>query len=164
MIDFTHAIIQHTKPISRDTPIPPEWGEHFNRESGFRIDVGQRYSMSVFLDSRFTVGGDAIRCFLRIPDQLLPRCISCLGEEWSVHTETKEEDRFGIIIIYTSKRKALTAGEGQVWKNGEVSFRVATLYDGITQAGNLSYGVDAKMEQNGNLTVTVNVKYADPRT
>jgi hypothetical protein len=88
-------------------------------------------------------------------------CISCLGAEWSIHIEPTDEDTVGV-IVYTSKGKALAAGTGEVLENGDLTFRVATLYEGITQAGNLSYEVNAKYDSQGNWQVGGAVKYTDP--
>jgi hypothetical protein len=49
-------------------------------------------------------------------------------------------------------------------ENGDLTFRIATLYEGITQAGNLSYEVNYKYDSQGNWQAGGSVKYTDPRT
>jgi hypothetical protein len=156
-------VLSRVRPIPPDVQPNPQWGPDFDNSSGFTLDVGEKYSMSVFVDRKLKPGNhDTLAKYFSEPDRLLAHCISCVGEEWTVYTESTETDEFGL-LVYTARGKALAAGTGWIAPNGEMSSTVSTLYRGITQRIGVDYTATAGYNSQGQWTVTGGVKVSDPR-
>lgn len=62
---------------------------------------------------------------------IVAHCISCVGEDWEVHSEPVRRAKTGL-IVYTAKDKAIATGTGRLDKRNNFLFSLATLYHGIT--------------------------------
>jgi hypothetical protein len=124
--------ISEVEPLSEQIPTDPNWGEFFGHDSGFCVRLTGKYFMSVFIDRRLTLGTDADRFLLiNTPEQIVAHCVSCVGELWQVRAEPTAPGKVGM-VIYTSKGKALAAGEGSIEEGGIINYTVKTLYPGMT--------------------------------
>ena len=129
-------------------PEPREgWGRNFGGDSGFSLRLPKDYSMSVFLDRRIAEKDYAKRADYFRTDQVLARMLTCVGEEWELHTEPIGRDEVGV-VIYTHKGKALAAGSGQLQKDGTFRFTVKTLYKGITDGTRTKYEYECEVKMN----------------
>jgi hypothetical protein len=128
---------------------PPDvaWGNHFDAECGFAVRLTEKYVMSVFVDRRLGSKGELEGIgFVKGPEQVIAHCISCVGEQWEVRAEPVEG---GLgLVIYTSKGKALAAGEWR-YEGANGAFFMKNLYAGITNKLSL-VGIDVKGGVAGN--------------
>jgi hypothetical protein len=145
-------------------PIPPDikpnqsWGKDFDNSSGFALDVGPDYSMSVFLHQSLNAQDRKTRAdFLSVQDQVIAYCISCMGEEWKVVSEPTAEDEFGI-VFYTAHGKAFAAGTINLATDGTFIWDVYTLYNWITQAREATLKAGGECDTSGKCKISAGVE------
>ena len=147
------AKLEKTFPIPEGVKPKQTWGRFFDSGTGFSLRLPKGYSMSVFVDHRLKLGDqDRLTKYLS-RDQIVARCLSCVGESWELHSEPTGPSAVGL-VMYTGKGKALAAGTGQVVKNGDISFSLSTLYEGITNRAKVSYKCTGTGKSDGSWEVS----------
>lgn len=143
-----------TKTASIPATVKPKrsWGKYFGAETGFSLNFPQGNSISAFFDRRLKLGDSQQLSTYLGKDQIVAHCLSCLGEDWEVHSESTGPGESGI-VVYTSKGKAIAAGTAKVLKNGTVRFSVATLYNGMTDHGTIEFKAKATGNSDGSWSI-----------
>jgi hypothetical protein len=144
--------LRDAKPIPHDVEPKPSWGRFFNRSFGFSISPFKRYTMSVFVDSRLKDGNARKNLAFLQKEQVVARCISCVGEVWELRSEPIAE---GLgLTMYTAKGKAIAAGVAKAGPRS-IMCKLNTLYPGITNATKTTYGLSTSYNTlNGSWTIT----------
>ena len=157
------ARITKALPIQEDTKPRSRWAGDFDSSSGFSVNIGKKYSLSVFVLPELVQGKREQRSKILSRQGVVAHCISCVGEEWDLHCEPTGPDRVGL-IMYTAKGKAMAAGTGRLDRTGAVAFSLSTLYSGMTYVAPVEYTVAGKVTSDGKWEVSGSVKVADPRS
>lgn len=122
--------ISKAERLAETTAPDPAWGRFYDSACGFSVRLTKNYVMSVFVDRRLVRNHDSRKVtFVKRPEQVIARCISCVGEKWAVRAEPIDG---GLgLVVYTSKGKALAAGEWR-YEGTKGTFFIKNLYAGIT--------------------------------
>jgi hypothetical protein len=155
--------IKEAHPIPADVKPSGQWPGNFNSSAGFSLNIGNKYSLSVFVLPELVKGTREQRSAILSGEGTMAHCISCVGEEWNLQSEPTGPDAVGL-IMYTAKGKALASGTGRLERNGAITFSISTLYKGMTNVAPIEYSVQGKVTSDGKYEVTVGAKVSDPRT